>query len=310
MVSTRSYLDRDFKFLAKNYPQDFAKLVLNTRDEFSIHSYDQELNVPQLRTDNLYIVERNKKKFALHIEFQLRHKPQVPERMFLYNALFQSALKLPTLSAIFYLERRNYRKLPKSYTKHWDDIGHSFTYPVVCLWDHLERIRNGELPGLVSILMLLTKEKTIDIFAESKALIKKVEPDPEKQVEQLSIAAALAGRYELPAERIMEILKEEYEMLKEKNTFFELLRNEGKQEGEQEGLKKGEQKGLQEGKQDSIVEVLQERFGSLDPGIRVQVKQIRDDQTLKELLHSSIRAKKIDDFKKTLSQSQSKGFSG
>lgn len=300
MVTTRGYIDRDFKYLAKNYPEYFAKLILNTQEDLSIQPLDQELNVPQLRTDNLYLVKQGTERFALHLEFQLHHKPELPKRMFLYNALFQSALKISTLSAIIYLERKNYRKLPYLYCKQWNGIGHTFTYPVVFLWEHLEKIRNGELPGLVPALMLLTKEKTIEVLAESKALIKKLEPDIEKQALQLSIAAALAGRYQLPAKEIMEVLKEEYLMFKEKNTFFEFLRNEALREGRREGE--------QEGKQESIMEVLEERFGSLDTGIKVQVKQVRDEKFLRELLQTSLRAKNLDEFKQTLSQR--KGMSG
>ena len=102
----------------------------------------------------------------------------------------------------------------------------------------LKKIRNGELPGLVSMLMLLKEKKTIDTLAETRALIKKLEPELDKQAEQLSIAAALAGRYELSAEIIMEILMEEYKMLKERNTFFEFLKNEGLKEGLEEGKKR------------------------------------------------------------------------
>ena len=90
----------------------------------------------------------------------------------------------------------------------------------------------------MSMLMLLKEKKTIDTLAKIRALIKKLEPELDKQAEQLSIAAALAGRYELSAEIIMEILMEEYKMLKERNTFFEFLKNEGLKEGLEEGKKR------------------------------------------------------------------------
>ncbi|HOB22311.1 MAG TPA: hypothetical protein PKI30_05615, partial [Bacillota bacterium] len=56
------------------------------------------------------------------------------------------------------------------------------------------------------VLILLTEEKSLDVYRETKALIKKLEADPEKRDAQLAIAAALAGRYldisELPKEDI------------------------------------------------------------------------------------------------------------
>lgn len=86
-------------------------------------------------------------------------------------------------------------------------------------------------------------------------------------------------------------------MIKEKNTFFELLRNEGKEEG------------IEKGKKDFIMKALEERFGGLDPTLKIQVEQVRDDKTLTDLFYSSMRAKNIDDFKKVLAR-QSKGFPG
>ena len=78
----------------------------------------------------------------------------------------------------------------------------------------------------------------------------------------------------------------------------EYLLNKARKEGKIEGRIEG----IRENKQDTIVEILQERFGSTDKDIRMQIKKIQDEQTLEELFRSSLRAESLDGFKQTLSQ--------
>jgi len=174
------------------------------------------------------------------------------------------------------------------------------------LWEHLARIRKGELPGLAPVLMLLTEEKSLDVYRETKALIKKLEADPEKRDAQLAIAASVAGRYldisKLPKEDIQMIQILDQILLSGKNSVTEYLLNEKRKEGIREGIREGKREGKREERQDSIVVILQTRFGSMDDDIKAQVKKIQDERILKELFHTSILVKSLDEFKKTLSQ--------
>ncbi|HOB22504.1 MAG TPA: hypothetical protein PKI30_06600, partial [Bacillota bacterium] len=100
MSAEKASLDLNFKYLARNYSEDFLKLVLNSSEPLKIHHEDKELNIPQLRADNIYIVEQGTKRFVLHLEFQLEHRKDLPQRMFQYNALIEASLRLPTYSVI------------------------------------------------------------------------------------------------------------------------------------------------------------------------------------------------------------------
>ncbi|HOB22312.1 MAG TPA: hypothetical protein PLC26_01775 [Bacillota bacterium] len=86
----------------------------------------------------------------------------------------------------------------------------------------------------------------------------------------------------------------------------EYLLNKARKEGKIEGRIEG----IRENKQDTIVEILQERFGSTDKDIRMQIKKIQDEQTLEELFRSSLRAESLDGFKQTLSQRSGISLSG
>ncbi len=307
MSAEKASLDLNFKYLARNYSEDFVKLVLNTSEPLKIHHEDKELNIPQLRADNIYIVEQGTKKFALHLEFQLEHRNDLPQRMFLYNALIESSLKLPTYSVVIYLERKRRLPPPALYHKTHYNLTNTFNYTVIHLWEHLPRIRKGELPGLAPVLMLLTEEKSLDVYRETKALIKKLEPDPEKRDAQLAIAASVAGRYldisKLPKEDIQMLQILDQILLSGKNSVTEYLLNEKRKEGKTEGE--------QEAKQDFIMAALQERFGeSMDRNITAQIKQIRDAQILNDLFRTSLRAESFDEFKKTLYQRNGISFKG
>ena len=307
MSAEKASLDLNFKYLARNYSEDFVKLVLNTSEPLKIHHEDKELNIPQLRADNIYIVEQGTKKFALHLEFQLEHRKDLPQRMFLYNALIESSLKLPTYSVVIYLERKRRLPPPALYHKTHYNLTNTFNYTVIHLWEHLPRIRKGELPGLAPVLMLLTEEKSLDVYRETKALIKKLEADPEKRDAQLAIAASVAGRYldisKLPKEDIQMLQILDQILLSGKNSVTEYLLNEKRKEGKTEGE--------QEAKQDFIMAALQERFGeSMDRNITAQIKQIRDAQTLNDLFRTSLRAESLDEFKKTLYQRNGISFKG
>ena len=307
MSAEKASLDLNFKYLARNYSEDFLKLVLNSSEPLKIHHEDKELNIPQLRADNIYIVEQGTKKFALHLEFQLEHRKDLPQRMFLYNALIESSLKLPTYSVVIYLERKRRLPPPALYHKTHYNLTNTFNYTVIHLWEHLPRIRKGELPGLAPVLMLLTEEKSLDVYRETKALIKKLEADPEKRDAQLAIAASVAGRYldisKLPKEDIQMLQILDQILLSGKNSVTEYLLNEKRKEGKTEGE--------QEAKQDFIMAALQERFGeSMDRNITAQIKQIRDAQILNDLFRTSLRAESFDEFKKTLYQRNGISFKG
>lgn len=86
----------------------------------------------------------------------------------------------------------------------------------------------------------------------------------------------------------------------------EYLLNKARKEGKIEGRIEG----IRENKQDTIVEILQERFGSTDKDIRMQIKKIQDEQTLEELFRSSLRSESLDGFKQTLSQRSGISLSG
>jgi hypothetical protein len=69
-----------------------------------------------------------------------------------------------------------------------------------------------------------------------------------------------------------------------------------RQEGRQEGLQKGLQKGLHE----SILEVLEVRFGPVPAGLRDAIETIQDETRLRGLRKASLQAASLEDFSRSL----------
>jgi len=121
-----------------------------------------EINIPEKRADLVYQIEQEDIKYLLHLEFQLRHEKDLPERMFKYSAFLTESYRLPVIPTVIYLERRNYRQLPSEYSVTLDGkIMSRFTYQAIKLWDYSEAIAKGELKGLAPLLIMLTEEKTL-----------------------------------------------------------------------------------------------------------------------------------------------------
>ena len=158
---------------------------------------------------------------------------------------------------------------------------------MIHLWEHLPRIRKGELPGLAPVLMLLTEEKSLDVYRETKALIKKLEADPEKRDAQLAIAASVAGRYldisKLPKEDIQMLQILDQILLSGKNSVTEYLLNEKRKEGKQRD-KRGKKKEEKSGR--IPLGDPQTRFGSMDDDIKAQVKRFRTSESQGALIQA------------------------
>jgi hypothetical protein len=92
--------------------------------------------------------------------------------MFTYNALLTAAYERPVLTAVIYLERRNYRRLSQKYAVEFrGEAVHTFPYLVVRLWDYAEAIASGELRELAPLLILLAEKKDQKVLTRSKGLI-------------------------------------------------------------------------------------------------------------------------------------------
>lgn len=288
-------IDRSLKALARNYPAAFIRLALGkSENRFFSTVENPEINIPEKRADLVYQIEQEDAKYLLHLEFQLHHEKDVPERMFKYSAFLTESYRLPVIPAVIYLERRNYRQLPSEYSVELDGkIMSRFTYQAIKLWDYSEAIAGGELKELAPLLIMLAEEKSADVLAKTRQLILTAK-NKKWQADALSVAVTVAERY-LDREFLLQFFKEEVAILKESSIVQDWI-NEGIQKGMEKGMEKGKIETLRE----DILEILEERFDLVTRGIDEKLRETSSPAVLRFLLKKSAKVNSIEEFQEIL----------
>ena len=300
-MSVKNVIDRSLKVLAKQYPKAFIKLALGSVENMVFETIENpEINLPERRLDFVYGLTDEEQEYILHLDFQLRHEADLPERMHIYNALLTASNKKPVISKVIYLERREYRNLPQEYVVSYQGKRENvFTYQVIKLWDYIEDIISGELKELAPLLVLLTREKNEEVLVRSKELILESQ-DKKWQANALSLVVTVAGRY-FPKDFLLKFFKEEMKMLQEASIVQDWI-NEGIEKGMEKGIEKGIEKGRIKTLQEDILDVLEERFGIIKKGLGKRVKAIDDPDVLKSLFKKSIKVASLDEFARILNE--------
>jgi len=300
-LPAKDIYDRSLKILAKQYPRPFIKLALGSIENKNFETIENpEINLPERRLDFVYGLQDEEQEYILHLDFQLRHKRDVPERMHIYNALLTASHNKPVISKVIYLERREYRNLPQEYVVSYQGRRQNvFIYQTIKLWDNTEEIIAGELKELAPLLILLTREKNEDVLTRSKELILESE-DKKWQAEALSLAVTVAGRY-FPKDFLLKFFKEEMKMLQEASIVQDWI-NEGIEKGIEKGIEEGIEKGEIKALQGAILDILEERFGMIKKGTGKKLELIDDPAVLKSLHKKSIKVASLVEFARILNE--------
>lgn len=289
-------IDRSLKVLAREYPDAFVRLTLG---QLGIEGQgwrlqfleNPEVNIPEKRLDSVYQLKLDHKEYLLHLEFQLHHQPDMPERMFKYAAFLTESYGLPVIPVAIYLERANYNNLPQAYVVELNNlVVTSFTYQVIKLWDYYEAISQGRLKEFAPLLSMLAEKKDVNVLYRTKELIL-AEPDSKRRADSLSIALTVAERY-FDRETLMRLFREEILMYVKESSFV--------QEWYNEGIEKGIEKGRVEALRGDILDVLKERFGQVDADIIQAINQIESSTILKSLHKMSIKVASLEEMKKAI----------
>ncbi|MGQ9532469.1 MAG: Rpn family recombination-promoting nuclease/putative transposase [Desulfotomaculales bacterium] len=303
-------IDRSLKALARRYPESFVRVVLGSTEGVAVATIQNpEINLPERRLDFVYALQAHGGEYLLHLEFQLTHEPDLPERMLLYHALLTAAYRRPVISAVIYLRRRDYRHLPEAYTVSFrGQPVNTFAYRVVKLWEYREAIATGELRGLAPLLVLLApKGGEQAALATTRELILAIE-DQRERADALSVAITVAARH-FTRDFLFKFFREEIEMLQEASIVQEWI-NEGLAKGLEKGLAEGLERGRKEGKLEGEIEtlrrgiqdVLEERFGRIKRGMGRKLAAIDDPAVLRLLHRKSVKVESLEEFARLLEE--------
>lgn len=255
------------------------------------------LNLPERQADDLLLIEtpNPRDRWALLLEHQTRPEPKkLKDWLFKANAAGQ-VLGCPVILAVVYLERGRYATFPDRYEIQRGGLRNSHEFETVRLWDHADRIANGDLPELAPLLLLASPEKTVAVLQQERRLILDLPIGPEQRRDFLAVATMVGTRY-FDTGTLARIFREEMSMLKEAGFIQEWI-IEGLEKGHAQGLAEGRAKGREEGREEgeatasrrALVEVLETRFGPLRSDIQVRIEALNAKQCLR-LLSRALRA--------------------
>jgi predicted transposase YdaD len=105
----------------------------------------------------------------------------------------------------------------------------------------------------------------------------------------------------LPADLTIEFRRQLREYEEEKRMpYVTSIERLGREEGRREGRREGRQEGRQTALQESILELLETRFGALPPGMRELVEAAKGEAQLKRLLCQAALVSSLEEFSRTL----------
>jgi predicted transposase YdaD len=246
--------------MARQVPQAFVRL-LGIEPDREVRSCDVSVNVPEHRADQVLLIagEGDADRWALHIEFQLQPDERVLPGWFLKNAALTVQLGLPVILAAVYLTQGRRRRFPSMYRASAGPLANEFRFHAVRLWEHGDRIRSGELAELAPLLVLCEDRPTEETLREERALIRAVQATPSVRADLLSVALTVGARF-FARELLLQVFREELPMFKE--AWFV-----------QDWIKEGELSGRAAAARESLLRLLQARFGELPPSVVAQVEQ-------------------------------------
>ena len=263
-VNLSQLVDRAVKVLFRECPAIVTRLAgMDTAAE-DIRVEDPNLNLPELRADHVFIVPEG----AIYLEYQLNRD----DRLFsAWAAKWGGLLKqlgMPVVLVVLYLRKGNYAAFPAQMEYQVGTFRAGLNFTAIRLWEHSDRIRNGDLPELAPLLLLSEANPTEATLREEANLVRGASLPPETEATLLGVILMVASKHF--SREWLETLFEE----KEINTMKEFgLIGDWIQEGEA----RGEARGKAETARRMTQRFLVKRFGTLPTELLERIEQADAD---------------------------------
>ena len=224
-------IDNICKFLAENFPTDFASWLLGEAIAFT-KLEPSELSVEPIRADSVIFLKSFK--IILHIEFQTDPNKNIPFRMTDYLLrLHRQFPNMEIYQVVIYLTPS---ASPLVYETKFNLGGLSHQINVIRLWEQPTEIFQ-QYQGLLPIATLSHTNNPEETLRQ---VAKQIEQITDKQIQSnVAASTAIISGIALNKEIIQRLLRSE--IMKESVIYQEILL-EGKIEGIAEGEAKGEAK--------------------------------------------------------------------
>jgi predicted transposase YdaD len=272
---SHALLDRCLKVLTRRAYHAVFRLFREEVDPTQVRFENVALNLPEYRADDLLVVETSgpDERWALLLEVQSRPDPALLRSWRYKAAAAELVLKCDVVLAVLYLEQGDYATFPSSAVSRGRSLKNTFEFEAVRLWEHADRIADGELPELAPLLLLAVRKKTEAVLQHERKLILELPISPELRRDLLAVATMIGTRY-FDGETLRRIFREEMAMLKEVGFI-------------QEWIEEGEARGEVRASREALGRALTARFGPLRPDVQARLDELSAQQCL-ELLERAV----------------------
>jgi hypothetical protein len=274
-------IDRAVKVVCGRHPNSFLDLFYGSNRVVKLVGVeDTQLQIPEHRADKIWRVHDGKKEGCILFEAILQPDRRSFRGINLKNAAVHAALKIPVISVLVYLQKGRYRTFPDSYEHKIGDLLNRHSFVRIKLWEHEERIRNGELKELAPFLPLFYDDPPVEVLEAVDTLIEAFE-DEEQRTELKGVAAIVASR-KFAKGLILQTLKLELSMIREKTIFsewFDKAHEEGHAEGHAEGRTEGLVLGEIRGKHLLLQKLLEKKYGTLPAELKIAVLRLNSEDS-------------------------------
>ncbi|OUL35367.1 DUF4351 domain-containing protein [Nostoc sp. 106C] len=252
--------DNTCKYLAENYPADFAKWLLASETS-DIQVLKTELNLEPIRADSVTFLQISSQ--ILHLEFQTSpaSTPPLDFRMLDYYTRLKRQYWCDIEQVLIFLQPTSSEIV---FNTQYVDKKTRHEYRVIRLWeeDPTPLLAN---PALLPLATLARTDSPEDLLEQVAAAVDMIEVTDEKQNISACVQVLAGLRFE--KNLIRQLFREE--IMQESVIYQDIL-----QKGLQQGLQQGEQLGKKQEALELILRLLTRRFGTIDLDTEQQIRAL------------------------------------
>ncbi|MBD1933892.1 DUF4351 domain-containing protein [Funiculus sociatus] len=249
--------DNTCKYLAENYPADFANWLLNV--DSGIKVIKTELGLEPIRADSVTFLQVANQ--ILHLEFQTlaQSTPPLDFRMLDYYTRLKRQYWCEIVQVVIFLQATTSELV---FRQQYVDTNTRHQYRVIRRWeeDPTPLLAN---PALLPLATLARSDSPRALLEQVAAGVATIEGTAERK-NILACAGVLAG-LRFKKDLIQQLLREE--IMEESVIYQDIL-----QKGEMRGLQRGREEGRQQGEAALILRLLTLRFGDINPELQEQIR--------------------------------------
>nr|WP_051273695.1 Rpn family recombination-promoting nuclease/putative transposase [Desulfotruncus alcoholivorax] len=279
--------DLIIKALAGRYGRQIAAFVRGVEVPVeSIQDADKEAVAVQRSSDVLYRINEDGYEYIMLVEFQARPDKEMPKRLLEYMAMHHRRHQKPIYPVVINLTGSD-RLQDGRYTVDCLELTVvEFKYRQLNLQDMPGRdlLYKGPVE-LLPLAPLMKQEDPPEAVLEkcARRFDEEVESDGDRDVLYVALAALSSLRF--PKELILEVL----EVIKLENLpLFDGIREEWEARGEVKG------------RLDTLIDLLEAKFGKVPEDLRSRLCELKDPVTIKDTIRKVVNADTIDDFTRLL----------